>query len=280
MPGIEHHVDGASYDVGIAAESLLPVGPADHRHRAVPPALARRLIVIGGQGAADHWRNAERLVEIAGYPNAPSLFARAIDHDFHVGRTERSDGFEAGGSIAEQFEVRIGWSVASVGAGGLDEHKPGRVAHRQYAEHDRIHESEDRGVGPDAKCERQDSDRGKARIPAQCTEGKAKVRTEFIHPLQPPSLAAFVLGGFNGSEFEAGAALGLLSIDAGADQVGDVGVDMKPELDIHVALELFAAPEAHEPSGTAPRTLATTIEKRFQDSASALSCFRPVAVSV
>jgi hypothetical protein len=133
MPGIEHHVDGAPYDGGIAAESLVPVGPTDHRHGAVPPALARRLIVIRGQAAADHWRNAERLVEIAGYPNSPSLFARAIDRDFHVGRAECGDGFEAGGSIAEQFEVWIRRSVAAVRAGHPDEHKPARVAHRQFA---------------------------------------------------------------------------------------------------------------------------------------------------
>jgi len=71
---------------------------------------------------------------------------------------------------------------------------------------------------------------------------------------------------------------GLGEVDAGTDQVRDVGIDMKTELDVLVACELPLTEDVPEPSGIAPRTLATTVEKRFQDSFSALSCFRPAAV--
>ncbi len=100
------------------------------------------------------------------------------------------------------------------------------------------------------------------------------------NPPQSPCLAAIVLGGFNGPEFDTGATLGLGSIHTGADQVVDISIDVKTELGVHVTLELLATEDLHDSSGTAPRTLATTIEKRFQDSASALSCFRPAAVNV
>src|SRR5437879_5821637 len=113
MLEIEHHVDDAPHDGRIAAESLLPVGAADHRDSAVRSAFAWRLIVGGCQCAADHRRSGEHLVEIAGYPNSPSQFTSAVDHDFHVGWTERGDGFEALGLVAEQFEVRIRRTVAS-----------------------------------------------------------------------------------------------------------------------------------------------------------------------
>ncbi len=162
----------------------------------------------------------------------------------------------------------------------MHEHKPAGVAHRQYPEHHSIHNTEDRRVCPDAERKGKNSDRRKAWILAECAKGESEVRPQLVHPLQSPRLPAFVFCGFGGPEFDTGTTRGLAPIHAGADKIVDISVDIKPDLGSHIALESLAAKELHDPSGTAPRTLATTIEKRFQDSASALSCFRPPAVNL
>ena len=110
-------------------------------------------------------------------------------------------------------------------------------------------------------------------------ESQPQIRANFVHALQSPGLPAFVLRGLDRPELHTGAALGLAPIHTGTDQIVDIAGDMKPQLGVHLVLELLAAEELHDRSGSAPSTLATTAEKRFQDASSALSCFLPAAVS-
>ena len=93
-------------------------------------------------------------------------------------------------------------------------------------------------------------------------------------------MTAFVLLRLDGAKLDTGAARGFGSVEAGAHQIVDIGVDMETQFSVHVALEPLAAKDLHDSSATASRTPATTVEKRFQESVSALRRLRPAAVSL
>ena len=132
---------------------------------------------------------------------------------------------------------------------------------------------------PMPKRQRKDRHRCESRVGAKGPERQAHVRADFVHALQSPGLAAFVLRRFHRPERHTGAALRLGPFHTGTHQVIDIARDMKPQLGVHLALKVLAAKDLHDRSGSAPSTLATTAEKRFQDASSALSCFLPAAVS-
>src|SRR5262249_28460539 len=144
--------------------------------------------------------------------------------------------------------------------------------------HYRVHQTEDCRVRFNAKSQRENRNGGKTGIPEHGANRESQVCPQLVHSLQFLSLAAFVLGRLHGSEFQAGSALCLAPIDTVAQQVIYIGIDMKTEFGVHVTLEPLAAEDPYDPSGTAPRTFATTIEKRFHDSFLAFSRFRPAAV--
>ena len=262
----------------IAAESLLPVRAADHRHRAVGSALTWRLIVRRRQPAPHHRRHPEHLVKIAGYPHSADLFAPSVDHQFHVRRAERRHCFVAPGLVAQQLEVRVGRAVGHR-ARGPHKHQPPRFPNRKFAKHHGIRYPDDRRVGADAKRQRKHRHRRESRVGAKGAERQPHVRADFVHALQSPRLAAFVLRRFHRPELQAGAPFRLGAFHTGAHQVVDIARDMKPQLGVHVALEVLAPEDLHDRSGSAPSTPATSAEKRFQDASSALSCFLPAAVS-
>jgi hypothetical protein len=103
-----------------------------------------------------------------------------------------------------------------------------------------IDDAENRCRGTDAQGNREDSDGGEARRLAQRAQTVAEVLRQRLEQSHTARLTAFFFGAIDSPKFHSRAAHGLLARHSSADQILGVGLDVKLQLDIHVALHARA----------------------------------------
>jgi hypothetical protein len=173
----QHEV--AADHVRVAAEPALPVALGQDRHRLRP-----RLVVFGGEGAAEDGRLAQRR-EQAGrdLAAAEALRLRALRVEDEARAVEPDQGLERSALVADVLEVRDGEAHLRDLFGPFgEEHEPVRLLVGKRAQQHRVDHAEDRGVGADAQGQGQDGHGGES--------GAARQHASPVTDVLPPGLHA------------------------------------------------------------------------------------------
>jgi hypothetical protein len=117
---------------------------------------------------------------------------------------------------------------------------------REAIEQDAFGESEDDGVGSDAKGERGDSDGGEAGAAAEHADGVAEVGAKLVEETEAEGGADVLFVGFDSAELDAGAAEGFGWGEAGTLEVFGAEFDVGAEFEVDVGLDGVATEEGVE----------------------------------
>ena len=289
-PAADAHL--TSDHVRVAAEGALPVAVVEHRDRMAAP----RDIVARQERPTDRGRDPQHREVAAGdrlrRHEVDAAARRAVDLCRHElgGRDVAED---LGGAVPDVLEVRVGERaerercLVEIEVDDLF-----RPFDRRVAEDDRVDEAEDRRVGSDAECEREDGHCREPRSPGQRAEAVAHVAAEAeLESRQPGPAAAVthrVLVRFDAAESGARPSARFPPVESGlAHQSLRFHVEMEAELLVHPLFDLLAEQQQAETRAggvdpahqvlrnTAPRPSA----KRCQLSISSPSARRPAGVS-
>jgi hypothetical protein len=122
----------------------------------------------------------------------------------------------------------------------------GRIPERQRAEDHRIHQAEDRRVGPDSQGERQDGHRGESQCLSHRSDGVADVLPKLVDEAQPPRLPAFFHHALHTAELETRAPRRFCRRDASAHEVAGVRIHVEAHLVVHAGFETATTKERRE----------------------------------
>ena len=111
-----------------------------------------------------------------------------------------------------------------------------RVAHRQRAQHQRVDQAEDRGVGADAQRQREHDDQREPAIPGEHPDGVADVAPDLVEPAAVPRGADAFLGLLDAAKLEQREPARLAGDIAVAHLVGRRRVDEPLKLVIELPL--------------------------------------------
>src|SRR6266581_2854150 len=120
-------------------------------------------------------------------------------------------------------------------------HQSCRILVRQRPQQNRINHTENRGVRANSERKRQDGYRGETGILAQRARTVAYVLQQRFDEGHAARVAMLFLDLLDAAEFQPGAAPGFFGREAGLDQLGDVVLEVKAELLVHLGFNLFPA---------------------------------------
>jgi hypothetical protein len=199
-----------------AREAALPIAIADYGGR-----RRRRHHIVGrGEQSAGGGFEAEQAVVAAGDEIGGDELLFAVDDHRLAGDhlSERSrNGFHVVAELLEQGKGDDAWTTVEK-ACDLDE--PVRFADRQRAQHHRVDQREDGGVGADAERKGQDRDGSEPWRPSQRAHRVTQIGCEIVEPASA-HVADCLLDLRHVAEFEKGTPLGFLP----AHTLGEIVLD-------------------------------------------------------
>ena len=182
----------------VVGEAARPVVVADHDDGV---ALVDLVVFLRVEHAAGGRRDAEHREVVARDHLDVDALGLVVDGDRRIGQPAREDFAKGLGPLLILLVDRVGVHprahvAAAVRARLVEHHQLVRVLDRQLAEQDLVDQREDRGVGADAKRERQDRHDREQRAAEQAADGELQVVRGQRH-----------YGGLDGPLFEMGCAL-------------------------------------------------------------------------
>ncbi len=140
-----------------------------------------RQVLLGGECSADHRRNTKRRERVRADTSAGDAFGFLIAGEVHL-------TFTPGGHLLQRPAALPIVHDLALGDPGLverrplapDHHRAVRLGPWQGLEEHRVEDAEDRGIGANPERERQDGDRGEARIPEERPRPESKVLPECL----------------------------------------------------------------------------------------------------
>jgi hypothetical protein len=171
--------DLAVDDRRVCAEATLPRGVAQHGDGVRP----RSPILFGQEAAAERGAHAEHVEVVARRQVAPDALVVAAAAQAHrreaVGEQPRED--LAAVAVVLVVEVRLDRHVRAVVERAEEFVKLTGSLDGQRAQQHRVHETEDRGVGPDAERERHGRNEREARTLPQPARAVSQVLQQLSH---------------------------------------------------------------------------------------------------
>src|SRR6185295_14634051 len=112
-----------------------------------------------------------------------------------------------------------------------------RVANRQRAQDQAVHQGEDGGVRPDSEGEGRDRDESEGRTPAKDANAVTQVLREVVEIAGAAGVPAVLLGPVDAAELEEGAATRLRLGHSGLDVVRDLTLEVVAQLAVELLLQ-------------------------------------------
>ena len=191
---VEHHRPAKEGGIGVEMSSPEPVTQHHHWTRPRVVAIGPSEQASGGWYCAEHGEVVKR-DNTAEYAFRPDIGAHASEtHRLRKPRI-RVYPVEARGPLADIEIIRIrARAEATTKPAGADVNETVRFDHaRRRLEEQRVRHREDRGVGADAKGERERGSRGKEAITSKQPPGVSEIPPRIVEPAERAGVAMQIL---------------------------------------------------------------------------------------
>ena len=238
----------------ISGEPARPKGIADDRDRPVGPAAARLCIIGGFEHTPVNRAYAQQVEVRAGRILPAHPFRQPVDRHLELAPAERGNSGKEPVVIAKPLEAGIWRAAAAAGfpAGVVDEEQLLRVLDRQRLHQHRVDQAEDRAIGANPECERQQRHDRECRRASQEPQRIGDVSAQFAEQPQADGFAAFLLARLHAAELGEGTPASFRLGKTVPPQIRLIELQVGPHLVLHLALEISAT-AAHAKPGLQAR---------------------------